>query len=83
MFFSASVKRVGDLATFEQEVAALAHDRRTRTTLTWHPASVDFRAISIRSAPRKPLRADAEINSLDGFFRMLAEPARASTSSAI
>jgi hypothetical protein len=45
------------------------------TDHAWVPAAPDFRAISLRSARWRPMRADAEIDSIDKFFAMLAEPA--------
>ena len=71
IYFYSSVRRVGDLATFEDEVEALESDDGF-----WLPASADFRAIALRSGKWKPLRPDAEINSLDGFLSMLTQPAQ-------
>jgi len=61
-FVYAHVERVGDLATFAQEIDALRSG-------TWHPASPDFRAIAIRSNGMKPIPAAAEVSSFESFFR--------------
>jgi hypothetical protein len=68
IYFYASVKRIGNLRTFNQEIEAIQNGQ-------WLPASVDFRAISLRSGKFAPLRADAEVSSLDEFFVMLTRPA--------
>ena len=68
IYFFANVKRIGNLRTFNQEIEAIENGQ-------WLPASVDFRAISLRSGQFAPLRADAEVSSLDEFFVMLTRPA--------
>ena len=68
IYFYASVRRIGNLRTFQQEIDAIQDG-------TWLPASVDFRAISLRSGNFAPLRNDAEVFSMDDFFNMLAQPA--------
>ncbi len=68
IYFFGNVKRVGNLRTFNQEIEAIQNGQ-------WLPASVDFRAISLRSGQFAPLRADAEVSSLDQFFTMLTQPA--------
>lgn len=68
IYFWAGIRRQPNRTTFEEEVQALADG-------DWVPAAPDFRAISIRSAKFSPMRDDAEIGSIDKFFRMLTEPA--------
>jgi hypothetical protein len=68
IYFWAGIRRNDDVTSLEEEVQALADER-------WVPAAPDFRAISIRSAKWGPMRPDAEIDSLDKFFKMLTEPA--------
>ena len=69
IFFWARVVRGSDLDTEAEEVAALDAGR-------WNPSSVDFRAISIRSAGGRNPRSDAEISTTREFLNMLAQPAR-------
>lgn len=69
IFFYSRVVKAGALSTQAGEVAALAAG-------TWKPGSVDFRAISIRSAGMRLPRPDAEVASVAQFLKMLAEPAR-------
>ena len=68
IFFYQHVVRSGDLATIPGEIAALNGS-------TWKPSSVDFRAISIRSAGNRTPRADAEVSTVAQFMAMLAQPA--------
>jgi hypothetical protein len=68
IFFYQHVVRTGGLATAAGEVAAL-------DAQTWKPSSVDFRAISIRSAGGRSPRADAEVSNVAQFMAMLAQPA--------
>jgi hypothetical protein len=68
IYFHANVKRIGNLRTFQQEIQAIQNG-------LWLPAAPDFRAISLRSGKFAPLRADAEVSSLDEFFTMLTRPA--------
>lgn len=68
IFFYQHVVRTGALATIAGEVTALDAG-------TWRPSSVDFRAISIRSAGGRTPRADAEVSNVAQFMAMLAQPA--------
>jgi hypothetical protein len=68
IFFYEHVVRTGDLATPAGEVAAMNGS-------TWKASSVDFRAISIRSAGNRTPRADAEVSTVAQFMTMLAQPA--------
>jgi hypothetical protein len=69
IFFYASVQKIGPLSTFSGEIDALQNG-------LWLSGTVDFRAISIRSAGGREPRSDAEIHSLVEFLQMLAQPAR-------
>jgi hypothetical protein len=68
IYFYPHIVRTGDLATAAGEVAALQAS-------TWRPSSVDFRAISIRSAGGRSPRADAEVSNVQQFMAMLSQPA--------
>lgn len=67
ILFHARGRKIGNLGSFDDEIEALAADQ-------WVPGSADFRAIAMRSQGLRELRPDAEVDSLDTFFKMLEQP---------
>jgi hypothetical protein len=57
-----------DVNPMPNEVAAI-------DASTWHPSSLDFAAISYRSAGNRNPRPDAKVATAEAFLRMLAQPA--------
>lgn len=67
ILFHARGRKIGNLGSFDDEIEALTADQ-------WVPGSADFRAIAMRSQGLRELRPDAEVDSLDKFFKMLEQP---------